>query len=310
MSIMPFDFRRPEKMSKEYGQSLRMLQTTFARQLSGSLSTLLRSVVQVELHELTEMSYEDYLATLSSDSLMAVCGAPPLDGKLLFVVDPELSLVLVDRLMGGQGDTPTQVRGMTEIELVLVQQVIRRVLACMKEAWASVIEVAPVIDQLETSPHFVQLVPGSDAVVAVTFAVSLRTSRSFLRLCLPYHLLKPLMPRLHEQLWFFDHGKPAEGANTSPAVERHLLATPVTIKVELGEAVLTVAELLDLQVGDCVVLDRRENEDISVLVAGERQLRGHLGVVGQQYAVAITRWETAVASTPGVASSKSGGEQS
>ncbi|MGI6610614.1 MAG: flagellar motor switch protein FliM [Limnochordia bacterium] len=287
----PFDFRRQEKMSKENEQGLRLVQGSFARHLAGSLSTLLRSVVRVEMKELMEGSYEAFTSDLPGTCLMAVCSLSPLEGKILFVLDPELCLVLVDRLMGGQGDAPGHVRELTEIETVLLRRVVERMLGCLQEALGSIVTVKPAIDQMETSPHFVQLASGSDAAVVSTFSMSVRTAEGKVSLCMPYHMLKPIIPRLHEHFWFRDHDKPVDGNAESPQTREHVLHTPVELRAVLGEARISVAELIDLQRGDCIVLDRQEAGELPLLVAGKDRLWGRLGVAGRSYAVVVTRWQ-------------------
>lgn len=297
---VPFDFHRPEKMSKEHEQSLRVIQSTFARNMSGSLSSFMRSVVRVELADLEESSYETFLAGIGSPSLMAVCSLPQLDGKILFVIDPALALVFVDRLMGGQGDVASEERELTEIEVSLLGRVLERILASLHDAWVNVIDITPTVDQMESSPHFVQLVPGTDTVIAVTFNVAFRAAEGVIKFCVPFHILKPLIPKLHEHLWFQDHDKPTGDAASIAEVRGHVLATTVDLQAELGGADISVAELLDLQVGDCVVLDRREGDELPLNIGCVTRLWGHLGVKDHKYAISITRWnESAVIAANG-----------
>jgi flagellar motor switch protein FliM len=229
-----------------------------------------------------------------------------LDGKVLFVVDPSLSLVFIDRLMGGQGDAPSHVRELTEIELVLLRRVIDRILFSLRDAWMNVVDVKPSIEQMEPSPHYVQLVPGSDTVITFTFSVSMRTAVGVIRFCVPFHMLKPLIPKLHEHLWFQDHEKPTDETVMLPEVRSHLMNTDIDMNVELGGADITVAELLDLQVGDCVVLDTLEADELPVQVAGHTRLWGRLGVVRRSYGISITRWEE---DNPGAIADGNGGEK-
>lgn len=287
-----FDFRRPEKISKEHEQSLRVILGNFARHMAGTLAMFLRSAVEVELQSLSETSYEEYLAEMPSPSLTAVCSVPPLEGKVFFIIDPRLSLVFVDRLMGGPGDSPSRVREMTQIEVALLRRVMDRVMVSLKEAWSGVMSIDPVVDEMESNPLFVQPVSATEPVVVAGFSVSLRMTRGQIRLCMPYHILKPIIPRLREQLWFDDHGKPGDKAEPTPEVRRHLMNVPLTIGVRLGEAVISVAELLDLQVGDCVVLNTQEGDELPAMVGGRTQLWGRLGVAGRAYAIAVTRWES------------------
>jgi flagellar motor switch protein FliM len=289
--ITPFDFRRPEKMAKEHEQSLRVVFGNFARNVAGTLSTFLRSVVDVELVSLTETPYEEFIADMPNPSLAVVCSIPPLEGKMLFILDAHLSLVCVDRLMGGPGDTPpSKVRELTQIEVALMRRVMARALSSLKDAWASVVDVTPAIDEMESSLVFVQPIAAAELVVAVLFSVSVRRTKGLIRLCMPFYSLKPIIPKLHEQLWFQNHEQLGGTGEALPEVRRQVLGLPVTVKVHLGEATISVAELLDLQVGDCVVLNRQEGDELPVLIGGQVQMWGRLGAARRAYAISITRW--------------------
>jgi flagellar motor switch protein FliM len=111
-------------------------------------------------------------------------------------------------------------------------------------------------------------------------------------LCLPYQMLKPITPRLNKHLWFEDSDRSAnhEAHPQTAKTRRTIINTPVEVRALLGSATITVAELLDLQEGDCVVLDRQEKEELPLLIAGQERLCGRLGIVGRRYGMLITDW--------------------
>ena len=289
--VVTFDFRRQEKMSKENEQTLRMVMGNLGRYMSGALSTLLRSVVRLDMNGLAEASLEAFTAELPPFCLMAICSLPPLEGKFILLLDPEFCLACIERLRGGPGDVPDEVRELTEIETVLLRVVVERILGCIKEVFGTIVAVEPVIDQLETRSHFVPLSTGSDVAVVIDYGVSVRTVAGEVKLCMPYQMLKPITPHLHKHLWFQESDRPAhQDASQTLETRRTVMNTQVEIRALLGEATISVAELLDLQEGDCVVLDRQEKEELPLLIAGQQRLRGRLGVVGRRYGILITDW--------------------
>jgi flagellar motor switch protein FliM len=285
--VVPFDFYGPEALTKEQEQSLRSLQSAFARQTAGSLSTLLHSAVHMDLELIDAIRYETFVASLWPAAVTAVCRSLPLEGYAIFALEPCMALALVDRLMGGPGDKAATVRTLTEIEVALISRLFSRMLACWRSAWQHVLDIQPTLDQVESGSQLTSLMPTAEHVLVFTFSMVMRHAESEIRLCIPLRTIKPVLPGLSEQAWL------QENFTATPAQEvaQQLLATQVTLSVELGSANITVLELLDLQVGDCVVLDTLEGAALPVKVADQVRLWGQLGVVNRNYAVSITCWD-------------------
>jgi flagellar motor switch protein FliM len=285
--VVSYNFRKPDTLSPEQEESLRDLQSAFARNLAGSLSALLRSAVHVECARCATVRYDAFVAGLRSAVVTAVCSLPPLAGQAVLVLDPHMALVWVDRLMGGPGDQVGEARALTEIEVMLISRVFDRLSACWHHAWRHVTDIRPALDHVGSAAQLPQVMPGADIVMAFTFTAAMRNVAGEFQICVPLSILKQMLSKRREQV-----GEPEPDAATyAPEVADHLLATPVAVSVELGSAVITVGELLDLQVGDCVVLNSREGDALPVKVADDIRLWGRLGVVERNYAVSITRWD-------------------
>lgn len=285
----PYDFRRPDTISKEHERSLGLVNNNVARHLAGALSTLLRSMTSVEVKSTTEMEYQKFNQELTDIALVAVCSLPPMDGKIMITIDPYFCLFLVDRLLGGPGLMPKEARVVTEIEITLLRQVISRVLSSLQASLENIIKIEPAIDQLETNPIFVQLLSSSTQVVVTKLDVVVRDVRGSLQVCFPYQMLKPVLPILHEHFWM--RGASQGAVVAAPEIRQQLGFVPVTLSLELGETGITLKDLLELKQGDCIVLNNREQDELVVRVAGEHHLWGRLGRVASNYAVMVTRWE-------------------
>ena len=186
--------------------------------------------------------------------------------------------------MGGPGCSD-EVRELTEIETVLQGRCGAHSGLHLRSS--NIVAVEPVIDQLETRSHFVPLSTGSDVAVVIDYGVSVRTVAGEVKLCMPYQMLKPITPHLHKHLWFQESDRPAhQDASQTLETRRTVMNTQVEIRALLGEATISVAELLDLQEGDCVVLTPGER-GAALLIAGQQRLR-RLRVVGRRYGILIT----------------------
>ena len=50
--------------------------------------------------------------------------------------DPTITFSIIDRLFGGEGETLTENRELTDIELSVIEGIVIRILGNMREAWS------------------------------------------------------------------------------------------------------------------------------------------------------------------------------
>lgn len=76
--------------------------------------------------------------------------------------------------------------------------------------------------------------------------------------------------------------------NVSKAMLNHLQKVPIPITVQLDSAMFNFQEIMSLQVDDILVLDKRVNEPVEVILEGKTALRGRLAKSDSKHAVVIT----------------------
>lgn len=280
-----YDFRRPDKFSKEQLRTLHMLHETFARHAGTSLSAFLRSPVSIELIALEQKPYEEYMRGINS-SVFTIMSMPPLSGQSLLEVEFSIVFSMIDRLLGGPGGSISR-NVLTDIERPLVRQMIERVFAALKTAWEGIVIINPGIETIETSSQFVQIAPPNDIVVTILFEVRVGNQRGAMSICIPYLLLKPITTKLSAQKWFVSGGK----KNT--ASSRRLLAwqigqSNVDCSVVLGKSKITMRDLLSLNPGDVLTLDRDQDEDLDFLVSKTPKFKGKPITSGKRLYFSIT----------------------
>jgi flagellar motor switch protein FliM len=285
VSYEVYDFRRPDKFSKEMLRKLQAIHENFARTLTGQLSTYLRTTTSVDLISAEQVPYDEYVRSLTS-SLINVFLLTPLEGQAIFEIDLEVSCVMMDRLLGGPGEGITARKELTEIERSLVEQVTERVLAELSGAWSEIIDLRPQRLTMETSGQFVQIVPPSDIVVSLLFEIKVGDCRGAMSLCFPYIYLKPITGKLSSQKWY-QGAKPGGSPESQRSIQNRIGTTAVPIVAELGRADISVRDLVDLEVGDIIVLKRKAAEPVELLVAGNAKFRGKPGLVGKKVAVQV-----------------------
>ena len=170
--IKIYDFKRPDKFSKEQLRTVSNMHETFARLTTTSLSAQLRSLVHVHVASVDQLTYEEFIRSIPSPTTLAVVNMDPLKGNAVLEIDPSITFCMIDRLFGGRGVTANnknnKSRDLTDIEQSVMEGIIVRVLANMREAWTQVIDLRPRLGQIETNPQFAQIVPPSEMVVLIT----------------------------------------------------------------------------------------------------------------------------------------------
>jgi len=285
VSYEVYDFRRPDKFSKDQLRTLQMLHETFARMAGSTMSAYLRAPVTIDLISLEQVPYEEYLRSIQQ-SVFAIMSLPPLTGQAVLEIEFGLVFTMIDRLLGGPGRAIS--RGvLTDIERPLVRQTIEKMFHALKSAWEGVVIVNPGIEGIETSAQFVQIAPPNDIVVTILFEVKIGQQRSAMSLCIPYLVLKPITTKLSAQKWF------ASGSRRQSSASRRLLShqvcsAAVECTVCLGGTRLKVKDFLSLQPGDIIKLSRKTDEDLTLMVGNVPKFEGKPAMNGKQVVFSVT----------------------
>jgi flagellar motor switch protein FliM len=283
-----YDFRRPDRFSKDHLRALRILHVTFARMLSSSLSSYLRTSVQVRLTMVEETTYDDYIRALPSPTVMYIISPEPLPRQAVLEVNLPVARAMLDRLLGGSGSPSARSSEMTEIELTLLRTLGNYLMASLREAWANVVSLRPSFQEPVLSPEFVQITMLTESTVTLVFEVSVLQVSGTMSLCIPHPVLQPVLDNLTSQVWSTGVGQPAT-ENTPIAGGDELAPVTLPVTVELGRTELALRELLTLAPGQVLRLDTPSDGELAVRVGEHVKFLGRAGTVGRQLAVQLTR---------------------
>ena len=200
--IKIYDFKRPDKFSKEQIRTVSIMHETFARLTTTALSAQLRSMAHVHVASVDQLTYEEFIRSIPTPTTLAVINMDPLKGNAILEIDPAITFSIIDRLFGGQGQAAKVQRDLTDIEQSVMEGIIVRILANMREAWTQVIDLRPRLGQIETNPQFAQIVPPSEMVVLVTLETKIGEEEGMMNFCIPYITIEPIISKLSSQFWF------------------------------------------------------------------------------------------------------------
>ncbi len=287
--IKLYDFKRPERVSKEQMRSLQTLHEAFARNFGASLSGFLRTIVEVKVATCEQMTYSEFTSGLPNPTSFNLLSAKGLEGQLCLEISPLIIYPIIDRLLGGNSqETFIPQRPLTLIETRLISNVTKRGLAALSEAWASIREVEFEIAATESNPQLVQIVPPNEVVVVVGFELKMSNKAGTMNLCLPFNVIEPVMDRLSNQTWFA-----ANKAQRTKDAERQMAGgismAPLSVSGLLAETTITMSDLLHLSVGDLIVTEKPASQPVVLCVEGQKKYYAHLGQHRGQKAVRVLR---------------------
>jgi len=285
--VKVYDFRRPDKFSKDQMRTIYMLHENFARLLNTYLSGHLRAMVQVNVASVDQLTYEEFIRSLPNPSVISVLQMQPLKGNAILEINPSIIFAIIDRLFGGSGQVSSKPRPLTDIEDNIVRRVIGKSLESLAEAWKQFVPLKPLLEAIEINPQFTQIVPPSDMVVLITLQAKVGQGEGFINLCIPYLVLEPILSKLSTTYWVSGTTK---GSSTEhiQSIRRRVEKINVPIIVELGNTSVTVQELLELSPGDVLQLDTGIKEDLKVVIGSFKKFLCKPGVLGSKLAIQIT----------------------
>ena len=289
LEIKTYDFKRPERVSKDQMRALQTLHESFARNFGASLSGFLRTIVEVKVATCEQMTYSEFTSGLPNPTSFNLVDADGLEGQMCLEVSPLIIYPIIDRLLGGTNqDLFIPQRPMTIIETRLIGNVINRGLASLAEAWASIRTLTFHIAATESNPQLVQIVPPNEVVVVVGIEVKMANRAGTMNLCNPYNVIEPVMEQLSSQSWSAN-SKNLRSKSVEKQVAGRLSQASLELTGILATTTMTLSDLLHLSVGDVIVTEKPANAPIAVCVGKERKFLAELGQYRGTRAVKVLR---------------------
>ncbi len=288
--VKVYDFNHPDRFSKDQIRTMHQVHEHFARIFSTSLSAFLRTIVEVKLVSVDQISYEEFIRSIPNPTSLNIISMSPLDGDALMEISPTLAFPIVDRLMGGQAQVFKKNRELTEIEQTIIEKILYKSFDCLHEAWSNVVDnLNPSLEASETNPQLLmQRYLPSEMVILMTFEVTMGEISGTLSFCIPYPTLEQISAKLSSTSWYAASKKELATEKADTLFKR-LRQVELPVIAYLGSARLTVRELLELEEGDVIQLDQRTDEDLFVCVGKDYRYRAVAGTHRKKKAVKLTR---------------------
>jgi flagellar motor switch protein FliM len=284
--VRQYDFRRPDKFSKDQIRTLQMIHENFIRPLQTYFAARFRTMIQMVVGSVDQNTYAEFIRSISNPSVICPFTMAPLPGTCVLDLNPVVAFPMLDRLFGGPGTTGGQTRALTEIENVVMHSVLEGTLNAYAEAWRNISSFTAEPGAIETNPLFVQVAAPGEIVITVAIDVRIGEHVGVITLCLPHMTLEPILDRLSAHNWFKTHSREVKPADLA-VLESRVVGTRVPMVAELGRTDLTVREIVDLNVGDVVMLDNSRTDPVVVYVGNQPKFLARPGRIRGRLAVEV-----------------------
>src|SRR5256885_2994980 len=289
VDVHVYDFKRPERVSKDQMRALEALHEGFGRNFGAALSGYLRTIVEVNVANIEQLTYSEFIHSLPNPTCFNLLKAEQLDGQLCLEISPLIIYPIIDRLLGGSNaDLFIPQRPLTQIEQRLVQRITDRATHHLSEAWTNLTPVTFSVQDFESNPQLVQIVPPNETVVVIGFELKMGNRAGTMSLCLPYNAIEPIMGKLASQNWFSYQRKGGQ-EDHARKLTRNVHTAPVEVRCFLAQTTISVNDLLSLQVGDIITTEKPIAGDAFVQIEGKNKFYGQLGQLRGNRSIRITR---------------------
>ncbi len=285
--VLAYDFKRPERVGKEQMRALQSLHDGFSRNIGASLSAVLRSIVEVRLISVDQLTYSEFVHSLEIPTCFNLLKPMPLDGNWVLDISPSLLYPIIDRMLGGNiGADSSLKRPLSEIELRLAARISNVFLRELEVAWSNVVELKIEVERVESNPQLVQIVPPNEVVIMVSFELALGAIRGMANLCIPFNTIERVGSKLTSNSWV-GYGSIKANSETTGRLMSRLDGSMADVIVTLARSTIKSADLFDLEVGDIISTEKDVSHPLEVEIANRTKFHASPGSFKGRKAIQI-----------------------
>lgn len=284
--VKPYNFRNPNKFTKEHLKTLELIHDNYGRIISNYLTAQLRSNVKVKIESVQQITYEEFIHSIPNPTVLTIFKMPPLNGQVMFEMNPQFVFQIMDILLGGNGETQYETKEFTDIDKNLIMSINKDVIANLTLAWADILEVKPEIESIESNPALNQTMAPNEPVALITFSTEIGRSSSFMNICIPYLSIEKILDKLVVQYWSQEVNEDSLSESREKLQER-LNAVYVNMQAQLGTTEITVDDFLKLSTGDIITLQDKSNSAVKVFIEGKPYFYAKPGSIGKNKGIQI-----------------------
>jgi flagellar motor switch protein FliM len=285
--VRPYNFWSPEHFSKDQMRAVELVHEDLAERLTSSLPSFMRASLRPRVVHSEQGRFHDFLKDLPPSSLFHMIALAPLPGQMVITISPDVSYVILEQRLGGQGQHGKKNRPLTEIDQFLLRGMVEHMLNDIKASWTKVVAIEPSLEDSTVNQHWVQMVMGNERMMLITFELVLQNVTGTMNIYIPFTMLKPIASVLNPHVWFSGRKERQTDLLARQTAADSLSQVILNLRVFLGEAEISFRELVKLKPGDIIPLETSVHQDFEVFVANRTCFQARVGKVGNRLAAQI-----------------------
>lgn len=287
VQVKNYDFTRPAKFSKEHLRTLEIIFEHYGRLLYTNLPAYLRKNVNVEVMNSEAVAYSEFANALSNPVLLGLVEFAPLNGSVIMELAPNLGYAMIDRLLGGSGESMEKKRNFSEIEINILERIFTVCVDLIREPWQNVVELRPRLERIETNSQFAQIISPTEMIAIVTLNIKIGEVEGLMNICLPFLTLEDVMDKLNTKYWYSTMQE-KDDETYQEIIETLIQKAKIPVKAMLGRSSISVGDFVNLQKGDIIKLDTNIEDELEVYVGNIKKFKSMPGSFSDNYAVRVT----------------------
>jgi len=268
-----YDFKRPDRFSKDQLRTISIMHEFFCRLITVSLSVRLRSFFHVYVASVDPLTFEEFTRSIPHPTTVGVVELSPLMGNIVMEIDPKVSCSIIDLIFGGLGKEAKSQHKLTLIEQAVMKSIFPHLLEGLSSAWSHIADLCPKLIQIETNPHFVQIVPPSEMGFMVTLEVKVGDNEGAFNIFYPHSVISPIAKKLYPAYIYENK----EGDLTPASQEKDFNPfawedIPVKLTAELFRGDYSIREVVNWREKSIILPLRQFEPNNCYLILGGRRV--------------------------------------
>jgi flagellar motor switch protein FliM len=287
--VKPFDFRNYTISARLRIPGLEVVSEQLIRSLRMHISTILREAIDIHSLPLYMERFKDFLNRIPVPTSIHIFKLEPLKGQSLLVIDSTLAFLFIERFLGGERKhVKVEGREFTSIEQKLIKKVVNIIFNELEKAWRNIIPVKAKYIRGEVNPQFARVLMPEETVIVTGYNIELEAISGKILFCYSLNTLQPFKEKLYSPYQSEEYIDLA----WRKSLERYVLSSEIDLSAILGKTIITLEDLLNLEEGDVIVLDKKIEEPVEIYVEGVPKMLGKLGVFKNRMAIQVQKFLT------------------
>ncbi len=286
---VPFDFRLPNRISKNQLRTIRSIHENFSESFSSFLVSKLQTVVNINLTTIDQLYYSEYVLSVSNPGCLYTFEIKNTDIKGVLEMGTDMAFSLVDRLLGGDGTGSKENPIITPIEQKVLLVIVEAVMNELMKAWGTIEKLEFEIEKFESDIDFAQITSPNESVLLVSYEIMVDETPFMMNVCYATFAFERILQNLSSKSLSTIRPQKYKGGTSKDIMSYYVKNTELPVNVELGKSKLFLSELKALEKGDIIQLGTAVSDECTIKIGGIPMFKGRIGKVNNHKAVKVTR---------------------